>query len=1388
MNDSPVKRALVEIRRLRRELEQARRGSREPVAIIGMGLRLPGVGPDPDALHAALAQGVDGIREVPADRWDVEGLYAPARTRGRTYVRKGGFLDDVRGFDPEFFGITPVEAEAMDPQHRMLLEVVWEALEHAGVAASELKGSRTGVYLGMSNSDYGRIAFSRPDVIDEYASLGTAFSVAAGRISYLLDLTGPAVTVDTACSSSLVAAHLACASLRRREADLAIVGAVNLILSPEVTINFCQAGMLSADGLCKAFDAAADGYVRSEGCGALVLKRLSHATAEGDRILAVIRGTAINQDGRSSGITAPNGPAQEAVMREALADAGLEPSDIGYVEAHGTGTSLGDPIEMQAVGAVHRERSRTNPLWVGSVKSNFGHLEAAAGIAGVLKVVGALRNAEIPPSLHFQDPSPHIPWRDLPLAIPTGPVAFPSTGGARRAGVSSFGFSGTNAHLILEEAPALAEAPAPDGSSRLLTLSTPRTDDLALLASRLAAHLRKSGSVLADVALTANTGRASFRHRLALVACSPSEAADALDEWVARGEARGVVTGHAGTTGFPTTALVFRGDTDVGRSASLARWLWRLSPVGRAALESADETLQSRARVSILKAWGCDGTGPGRELPADVLGAAGLALQHAVARTWMRWGLRPDQLVFTGLGALAAAAATDRTSLEDALVMALVVARKGADDPEVATLLGEAVRSRPDPGGEIAWVSTGGGHAAGAGSAGPDLWLQAVRGGADLAAATRTALAQGAEWLVSTCASPLPDAVAAQLASGAGSWFAAVAGDGDESGLLEPLGRLYALGFTPDWNRVHEGRAGRKTSLPTYPFRRRDLWLAAAEPAAGPPDRRLRPSGSADPWRAAVEAGLERASWAPLDLNVGSYAQKWKRLTELTEVIGANLVMSLGGVSPDEPRTADQVLAATGIVPMYRPIVVRWLASMERGGLVERDGDALRLAKGARPREVGALWEQVEALMADNLPLLRYVRHCAALAEGVMVGRTSPLETLFPGGSFELATDLYERSTGQRYVNGIAAAALSGWVDALQRERPVRILEVGAGTGGTTSSLLAALPEGRTQYVFSDVSDVFLAAAAERFRETAFLETRRYDLEVAPSEQGVVEGSFDVVVGANVLHAVRHLPRGLERVKSMISPGGILLLVESTGHLGWHDLTTGLIEGWQHFEDELRRDTPLLTVEAWKRILEDAGFSGVASFPPEGSPGNVLRQNVILARVPGEVSRAARPEVATGAPTSRSTTERAPGKNGQRLAALLAEAIGPEREEVTVDAVRSCVVDVLRWDPARPPSTDARLMELGVDSLMAVRVRNRLQETLGVEALPSTLIFDYPTIRHIAALLLEMDSGAANARQVVEPPAPAVGELDRREGELAAMSDEDAVAELLRRLDGEAAR
>ena len=545
----------------------------DPIAIIGIGCRLPGAS-DPESYWQLLRNGVDAITEVPAERWDIDAVYDPnPKVPGKMSTRWGGFIEQGAGdFDANFFGISPREAARMDPQQRIALEVAWEALEDAALAPDKLSGTQTGVFIGISHSDYDRLIYQDHSRLSAFNGTGSYHCIAANRISFLLNLLGPSMAVDTACSSSLVAVHLACQSLRLGESNLALAGGVNMNISPEETIALSKARAMAADGRCKVFDARADGYVRGEGCGIVILKRLADALRDGNSIRALIRGSAVNQDGLSNGLTAPNGNAQQAVVRQALDNAGLAPTQISYVEAHGSGTPLGDPIEVKALKAVLlQDRPADRTCWIGSAKTNLGHLEAAAGIAGLIKVVLAMQHGEIPPHLHLQQLSPYISLEDTPIKIPLELTPWVTPEEHRIAGVSGFGFGGTNCHVILEEA-AKQEIVRneTDRPLHLLTLSAKNEPALLQLAQRFENYLAShSDADLGDVCFTANTGRSHYDHRLAVIGGTTGQMRASLQSFITDQEDDNVARGKVQSKRRGEPAVCVDVDADLRELAVL---------------------------------------------------------------------------------------------------------------------------------------------------------------------------------------------------------------------------------------------------------------------------------------------------------------------------------------------------------------------------------------------------------------------------------------------------------------------------------------------------------------------------------------------------------------------------------------------------------------------------------------------------------------------------------------------------------------------------------------------------------------------------------------------------------------------------------------------------
>ncbi len=659
-------------------------GGAEPISLVGIGCKLPGNIDSPADLISALREGRDMVSDVPRSRWNVEAFYDPdPMTPGKTYVRKGGFIEDINTFDAGFFGISDAEALRMDPQQRLVLEIVWHALEDAGQPAEELMNSNTGVFLAMMNTNgYSQLKgiYEGPLGITGYDAMGDAMSISAGRISHFLGLEGPCLTVDTACSSSLVALHLARQSILSGDCDTAIVVGVNVMLHPGLHIAFSKVGLMSRLGRCAAFDASADGYIRGEGCVAVVLRRQSQAIERGDRIYASIVGTAVNQDGHTPALTAPNGRSQEKVIRSALARTGLSPNDIGYLEAHGTGTPVGDPIEMSAIVNVFGpNRPSENPLYVGSVKSNFGHLEASAGLLGLVKAALSLKNEEILPSIHFKQLNPGINLGRAPIQVATRRIPWHRNGQPRLASINSFGYSGTNAHAILQEAPISSNGHAPQEPSGLmardggmLLISAKSAAALEDLADKWVAFLEKDDThSLRDLLYSAALDRTQHNYRLAVVGSQREDIKNKLSTWRMGRTPQGLAVGQGLSRIRPRLAFMFTGQG--AQYAGMGQELYNTEPVFAAALRRVAEVIDPVLGVPLLDVLFGEKSAEYLENTRYVQPAL-FAIEYALADLLGHWGIKPDYVIGHSIGELVAACVAGMLDLEDA---ALFVVTRG---------------------------------------------------------------------------------------------------------------------------------------------------------------------------------------------------------------------------------------------------------------------------------------------------------------------------------------------------------------------------------------------------------------------------------------------------------------------------------------------------------------------------------------------------------------------------------------------------------------------------------------------------------------------------------------------------------------------------------------
>ncbi|OLP20306.1 hypothetical protein BST81_00780 [Leptolyngbya sp. 'hensonii'] len=1334
---------------------ESRSTAPEAIAIIGMACRFPGGVNSPDEFWTLLRAGRDAITELPATRWSLNSQAPQA-------IRQGGFLEQVDQFDAAFFRISPREAAALDPQQRILLEETWHALEQAGIAPTSLAGTQTGVFLGIFSHDYEllQVKQSQAQPLNPYFATGNAISVAAGRLAYFLDLRGPAMAVDTACSSSLVALHLACQSLRAGDCDLALASGINLLLSPELSLTFCQAGMLSPDGRCKTFDAAANGYVRGEGCGVIVLKRLSQAVADRDNILAVVRGSAINQDGASNGLTAPNQLAQETVLRQALQQAGVTAREVDYVEAHGTATSLGDPIEVKAIKAVYgQDRPTETPLVMGSVKTNIGHTEATAGIAGLIKVVLSLQQEWIPAHLHFNQINPLIELTQIPAVIPVEGQPWLRQTGRRLAGISSFGFSGTNAHVILEEAPVQSSSAEIDRSHHVFTLTAQTKSGLRDLAVRYQQHLATHSTLaLGDICHTANRGRSPFEQRLAIVAESGAHLQEALQTWMAGQETPLLVQGEVPLKP-PTITFLFTGQGS--QYIGMGRELYNTQPVFRDALDRCAAILQPLLETPLLEVLYPTSS---ESSSANLLNQtvytqpALFALEYALAQMWQSWGVQPSMVMGHSVGEYVAACIAGVFSLEDGLkliaarsrlmqalpqngamiaVMAdeatiLPVMQPYVQDVALAAVNGplnvvlsgrreaiaeitivlEAKGIKVTPLAvshafhsplmepmlaefaqiaatvhyavpKIPLISNLTGQRVTTELMTPDYWCRHVRQTVQFAAGMSTLHQQGDQIFVEIGPRPVLAGMGKACLPAEGVvWCPSLRpGLSDWRSLLESVAQLFVQGVAIDWASLDQGFAYRRIPLPTYPFERQRYWLdaspdvpsAVVEPSVQTPIVDLLNRGDISQLLQLVQqAGhfsTEQAQLLPEILQVLVqqhqqaiatnsvqdllYEVAWQpkglisprltpdylpapqaviepvrsglaQLTPQPELVAHLNVLSINYIlqamahlgwsfQVGQRFSAAGMAEQLGIVPQHQRLWVRLLEMLAEEGIVQSMGSDWQVLQA--PAVAPADLKPLLATYPEAATELTLFDRCGSHLAEVLSGSCDPLHLLFPEGDATTATSLYQDSPTFRPMNLLIQKAISAVLEHVPSHRGIRILEIGAGTGGTTSHILPHLNPHQTEYTFTDVGAFFLNQAREKFSDYPFIRYQVLDIEQELESQGFESEQYDLVLAANVLHATTDLAQTLKQVRQLLAPKGMLLLLEGTERCRWIDLIFGLIEGWWRFADyTLRPSYPLLSPAQWRDLLHQTDFQDIVTLTPEMDV--LFPQAIVMAQAP----------------------------------------------------------------------------------------------------------------------------------------------------------------------------
>jgi microcystin synthetase protein McyG len=1363
-NLSPAQRALLEVQL------QKKKGVKEPIAIIGIGCRFAGAR-NPEAFWELLKQGIDAITDVPAGRWDIDSLYdADPAAPGKMYCRQGGFLDQVDQFDPEFFGIAPREAAFIDPQQRLLLEVVWEALEDAAQVPAQLSNSQTGVFVGLSTNDYGQILLRGPEVVDTYTNTGVASTMVANRISYLLNLRGPSIAIDTACSSSLVAVHLACQSLWNGESTLALAGGVNLILTPALTVGFSKLTALSPDGRCKAFDASANGFVRGEGAGMLVLKPLSQAITDGDPVYAIIRGSAVNQDGRSNGLTAPNRAAQEAVLRSAYQNAGVSPAQVQYVEAHGTGTLLGDPIEAKALGQVlSQDRNGHAPARIGSVKSNIGHTEAAAGVASLIKVALSLKHQALVPSLHFSQPNPHIPFDQLPLKIqqtyePWPESPRPEGNEVAIAGVSSFGFGGTNAHVVLQSAPDLST----EHPQQILTLSAKSASALQSLAERHAQALAQlnplEAEALANYCFTANTGRSVFAHRLSVVGDTAAAMAEQLRGFTPKQHSsptsKRLSYGQVTVSEKPQVAFLFTGQGS--QYLNMGRDLYESQPVFRQTMDRCNEILLPYLEQSLLSVlYGTESALPDEALLDETVYTqpAIFAVEYSLAKLWQSWGIQPDAVLGHSVGEYVAACIAGVFSLEDGLKLIAergrliqtlpanggmaaifasaaqvtetletfltteqitIAALNGPDNTVIAgaqETLQESLEKLQLQGIKTQLLQVS--HAFHSNLLDPILdlfehkaqqiqyaapklplfsnvtgallapgfipeatyWRNHARQSVRFAESIVALAEQGFSLFIEVGPHPVLCSMGQACLTHAMStsstilppiWLPSLRrNQADWPQMLSSVGELFVQGVAIDWQGFDRAYSRRRIPLPTYPFERTRYWVDIPTLANGNAHALASVAKKQAPHGSQIEQSADLSDPAlpqPLDrITDWQYRVQWRPRTRIDQVVdyaGPDYFLALDQlgsligqqiVELSQQRHLDRYeplgpaldsLSAAYVVQAMQQL----LGTLQVGQSLDwADLTSLFQATEAHQRLLrrmlhilveeailapmhDARWQVVQtptfdtpdvivsALLSDYPDCrteLVLLSRCGERLADVLKGQCDPLQLLFPDDSDITAEQLYQDSPVAQLFNAGVQDAVAITLAQLPKDRTVRILEIGAGTGGTTAHVLPRLDPDRTDYVFTDISNLFAAKAAQKFRTYPFIQYQSLDIEKDPLTQGYAPQQFDLILAANVLHATQDLRQTLLHVKSLLAPNGLVVLLEGTRPQRWMDLIFGLTEGWWRFSDtDLRSNHPLLSQAQWCQTFQSLGFKAASAAPAQMEHSHVLsQQSVILAQV-----------------------------------------------------------------------------------------------------------------------------------------------------------------------------
>ena len=1400
----------------------------DKIAVVGMSCRFPGA-KDVDTFWDNLVNG-----RCAAVRLDEDGLTSSnvpsSLTSNPNYVPVTYPIGDFDGFDADFWCMSKSEARTLDPQHRVFLEQAHAALEDACLPVGSYE-ERTGVYAGSSISSYMLFNllqghdWGRPSQSLNYL-LSNDKDYVASRVAYKLDLGGPALSVQTACSSSLVAVCQAVTGLLNYECDVALAGGVSVRFPHLSGYIYEPGGVFSPDGLCRSFDAAGSGTVFGSGAGVVVLKRLADALEDGDLVYAVVSGAAVTNDGaRKAGFAAPNVDGQYRAIAAAIGLSGVDPATIGMLEMHGTGTQIGDPIEVAAAAKAFSAAFGTSQYCaIGSVKSNIGHLDAAAGIASFIKAVKSVEEGYIPKTLHFEQENPNLQLGKTPFRVARETSVWDAVGAARIAGVSSFGMGGTNAHVIIEQWQEASKSSSAKREPTILALSAASEASLRGLVRAYRDYFSMADAASPrSVALTAGICRKPLRHRKAFLLSESNAVIDQMDGWLnSEGAAKIASPGKI--------AFVYSGQGS-GSTAMGQPWM-RSSVTYRDFVKMADGLVVEGGEAPFLVKLMQDGKANySWQTPVQIF-----VHQCALDAVWKSFGVRPDIVLGHSLGEIAAAVSSGILSFPDALEFTIVrsqlmergtaagamlsvrcdeaqlreimngepVEVAAINAPNLFTLAGtmdaivkveatcvgagvgttrlavpfachsglmdpileavaEAAQAMTIRSGNIAMISSLSGALTSDEFATAAYWEKQMRQPVDFRGALATLKQLHDENLTVVeigCGSTLLGLCKLQQAA---NWQAFLpsqrsAQDGFAK-LQEMLGDLYERGHHVDWRGLADGGTVKRTRIPTYVFDRQRYW---AETASGSGAQQSC-TAEDDVRQDVLGAGYRAAANPPEALDLNQLAPRYEMALKFSAVSLHRAFSQLGAFSRKR-MTKGELTDAMAIQDSFKGLLSNWLTLLVDDGVLKKvDDETYEPIVPFDVEKTDKVFQEAVGKLDLSDGYLRYLASCGSDLADVITGRKPALETLFPGGSFEIVDHLYRQSPEAQYFNKIAAKIVARW--ARSQSGAIRVLEIGAGTGGMTGALLSHLPAERTCYCFTDLSEFFFAMARRRFRDFDFL---RYGTFNVDTNQGNLQGldhPFDLIVASNVLHATPHLRRTIQSVKSRLRPGGILLMNEVTTNQPWFDTTVALIEGWRIFDDGIRTEGgPLVSEDVWRGLLTQEGFEHATAFPARSDKAEMMGQHIIVAFQSDHDGGGTAPGATNAEVAERSVAKPRELTIDIGLMSAFENAGQAEKMDVIAAYLASMLPD---WDRR---DLDTGFFEMGLDSLMAVDIRARLSTELDV-TLPTTALFDYPTPRKLIGYILEC-LGARSSAAAMPPVALAPEENDVE------LSDSDLVAAL----------